>query len=154
MATPVIKYSDQITSWIKEKRQCRKCGRAYKPDKCTLNKPCHTCKEVRLTIRHETAQKTTSRVFRVQTSIKTVNVDRPVRPHGVMLEVCPFSFMALLATLKPVPFSMIVLKDVCYSKQQQRPHHTVHHNGKYRLVFNCSFQYNKRVLNECILLGH
>ena len=35
---------DQIVSWIQDKGRCWKCGRAHKPDDCTLRKPCHTCK--------------------------------------------------------------------------------------------------------------
>ncbi|XP_038075608.1 uncharacterized protein LOC119743278 [Patiria miniata] len=33
------------------------------------------------------------------------------------------------------------------------PHHTVEHNGKFRLVFNCSFQYQNQILNEHLLPG-
>ena len=33
------------------------------------------------------------------------------------------------------------------------PHHVVRHNGKHRLGFNCSFQHNGMVLNECLLPG-
>ncbi|XP_038045171.1 uncharacterized protein LOC119719752 [Patiria miniata] len=33
------------------------------------------------------------------------------------------------------------------------PHHTVYHNGKYRLVFNCSFRYNNQILNKHLLPG-
>ncbi|KAE8278171.1 hypothetical protein D5F01_LYC23759 [Larimichthys crocea] len=33
------------------------------------------------------------------------------------------------------------------------PHHLVEHNGKQRLVFNCSFQYQGQCLNDCLLPG-
>lgn len=33
------------------------------------------------------------------------------------------------------------------------PHHLVHHNGKNRLVFNCSYQFQGRNLNESLLPG-
>ena len=33
------------------------------------------------------------------------------------------------------------------------PHHTVEHNEKVRLVFNCSFQYHSQILNEHLLPG-
>ena len=33
------------------------------------------------------------------------------------------------------------------------PHHLVSHNGKHRLVFNCSFQYQGQTLNEHLLPG-
>lgn len=33
------------------------------------------------------------------------------------------------------------------------PHHLVKHNGKHRLVFNCSFHYQGQVLNEYLLPG-
>ena len=33
------------------------------------------------------------------------------------------------------------------------PHHVVHHNGKYRLVFNCSFPYHGQVLNKHLMPG-
>ncbi|XP_038054692.1 uncharacterized protein LOC119726911 [Patiria miniata] len=33
------------------------------------------------------------------------------------------------------------------------PHHTVENNGKFRLVFNCSFQYQNQILNEHLLPG-
>ncbi|XP_077374267.1 uncharacterized protein LOC144016825 [Festucalex cinctus] len=33
------------------------------------------------------------------------------------------------------------------------PHHLVHHNGKDRIVFNCSFQYKGQSLNEQLLPG-
>ncbi len=33
------------------------------------------------------------------------------------------------------------------------PHHMVHHNGKNRIVFNCSFQYRGQNLNELLLPG-
>ncbi|XP_026061422.1 uncharacterized protein LOC113045324 [Carassius auratus] len=33
------------------------------------------------------------------------------------------------------------------------PHHMVHHNGKNRIVFNCSFQYHGQNLNELLLPG-
>lgn len=33
------------------------------------------------------------------------------------------------------------------------PHHMVSHNGKDRLVFNCSFQYKGQSLNDCLLPG-
>ncbi|XP_038071933.1 uncharacterized protein LOC119740637 [Patiria miniata] len=81
--------TDQIVSWIQDKGRCWKCGRAHKPDECTLKKPCHTCKQVHLTVLHDAAHKTTSHVFRVQTSSLNVYVDRPIRPHGVMLKVVP-----------------------------------------------------------------
>ncbi|CAM4734302.1 unnamed protein product [Leuciscus chuanchicus] len=33
------------------------------------------------------------------------------------------------------------------------PHHMVHHNGKHRVVYNCSFQYQGHNLNEYLLAG-
>lgn len=33
------------------------------------------------------------------------------------------------------------------------PHHMVHHNGKNRIVYNCSFQFRGNNLNECLLPG-
>ncbi|KAJ8387655.1 hypothetical protein AAFF_G00152050 [Aldrovandia affinis] len=33
------------------------------------------------------------------------------------------------------------------------PHHIVQHNGKNRVVYNCSFQYQGHNLNELLLLG-
>ena len=33
------------------------------------------------------------------------------------------------------------------------PHHLVSHNGKHRVVFNCSFKYQGGNLNECLLAG-
>ncbi|KAL3979043.1 ATP-binding cassette, subfamily B (MDR/TAP), member 9 [Sarotherodon galilaeus] len=33
------------------------------------------------------------------------------------------------------------------------PHHMVHHNGKDRIVFNCSFTYKGQSLNDCLLPG-
>ncbi len=33
------------------------------------------------------------------------------------------------------------------------PHHMVHHNGKNRIDFNCSFQYRGQNLNELLLPG-
>lgn len=33
------------------------------------------------------------------------------------------------------------------------PHHIVHHNGKNRVVFNCSFSYQGQNLNELLLPG-
>ena len=79
--------TDQIVSWIQEKGRCWKCGRAHKPDECTLQKPCHSCKEVHLTVLHDAAQKATSHVYRIQTSNQEVFMDKPTRPHNIMLKV-------------------------------------------------------------------
>lgn len=33
------------------------------------------------------------------------------------------------------------------------PHHFIHHNGKVRVVFNCSFNYQQVCLNDNLLPG-
>ncbi|KAL4008256.1 hypothetical protein ACER0C_002108 [Sarotherodon galilaeus] len=41
----------------------------------------------------------------------------------------------------------------CSSESWYLPHHVVHHNNKARLVFNCSYQYNRLSLNSQLLPG-
>uniref|UniRef100_A0AAV2K5T4 Uncharacterized protein n=1 Tax=Knipowitschia caucasica TaxID=637954 RepID=A0AAV2K5T4_KNICA len=75
-----------FSAWIKG-RSCWRCGRNHPPEACTLKKPCHTCKQLHLTVLHEVSQPEPKRVLMVSTSPDTIYVDRPSRPQRVMLKL-------------------------------------------------------------------
>uniref|UniRef100_A0AAV2MI03 Uncharacterized protein n=1 Tax=Knipowitschia caucasica TaxID=637954 RepID=A0AAV2MI03_KNICA len=75
-----------VSAWIKG-RSCWRCGRNHPPEACTLKKPCHTCKQLHLTVLHEVSQPEPKQVLMVSTSPDTIYVDRPSRPQRVMLKL-------------------------------------------------------------------
>ena len=79
--------TDHIIKWIREHDRCWRYGQTHTADRCTLKKPCITCKELHLTILHDTAQRFTSTVLMTGSSPSAVYLDKPSRPHDVMLKV-------------------------------------------------------------------
>jgi len=78
---------DQVLKWLKDGKRCRKCGRNHTEDRCTLKRPCKTCKETHLTVLHESVQETKQKVYTVSLFPTKVYLDRPNRSQRVMLKV-------------------------------------------------------------------
>ncbi|KAG7457240.1 hypothetical protein JOB18_014039 [Solea senegalensis] len=79
--------TDQVLKWLKDGKRCRKCGRNHTEDRCTLKRPCKTCKETHLTVLHESVQETKRKVYTVSVLPTKVYLDRPNRSQRVMLKV-------------------------------------------------------------------
>lgn len=56
--------TEQVSMWLKDGKRCRKCGRNHTEDWCTLRHPCKVCKEMHLTVLHESVQITKWKVYR------------------------------------------------------------------------------------------
>ncbi|XP_076135495.1 uncharacterized protein LOC143118304 [Alosa pseudoharengus] len=94
----------ELRTWIEKNDRCYRCARCHKPDKCTLKKPCNTCKELHLTILHGIAHQlsTSSQspgnsatagilnvLARAPCAEDTLYIDQPNRSPRVMLKVVP-----------------------------------------------------------------
>lgn len=80
-------YTDQVLKWLQDGQRCWKCGRNHTEDRCTLKRPCKTCKEIHLTVLHESVQETKQKVYTVSLLPPKVYLDRPSRSQRVMLKV-------------------------------------------------------------------
>ncbi|XP_073764218.1 uncharacterized protein [Danio rerio] len=79
--------SDQIVTWIKEGNRCWRCGRTHAVETCNLKRPCKVCKELHLTVLHNTINDTSKAVLMVSMPSTRVYLDRPNRSPKVMLKV-------------------------------------------------------------------
>lgn len=82
--------TEQIRKWLEDGKRCRNCGRNHPENKCTLKRPCKTCKEVHLTVLHEAVQEPPqgpSKTYAVSLHPTKVYLDRPNRSPRVMLKV-------------------------------------------------------------------
>lgn len=50
--------AEKVSKWLKDGKRCQKCGRNHTEGWCTLRRPCKVCKEMHLTVLHESVQKT------------------------------------------------------------------------------------------------
>lgn len=78
---------NQIVKWIKDGNRCWKCGRSHAVESCNLKRPCKVCKELHLTVLHDSIQDTSKAVPTVSSSATKVYLDRPNRAQRVMLKV-------------------------------------------------------------------
>lgn len=79
--------TEQIVKWLEDGKRCRRCGRNHTTDQCTLKRPCKTCKEVHLTVLHESVQATKQVAATISLASTKVYLDRPNRSPKVMLKV-------------------------------------------------------------------
>ena len=78
---------NDVLKWINEKEICNKCGRLHKIDKCTLKRPCNTCKDIHLTILHDFNVNTSVTAMFTSCPSELLYMDKPNRSHKVMLKV-------------------------------------------------------------------
>ncbi len=79
--------TSQIVAWIKDSKHCWRCGRFHAVESCNLKRPCRICKELYLTVLHDSIKDTTSAVLTVSLPSTRVYLDRPNRTPRVMLKV-------------------------------------------------------------------
>nr|XP_017211837.1 uncharacterized protein LOC108190121 isoform X2 [Danio rerio]XP_017211839.1 uncharacterized protein LOC108190121 isoform X1 [Danio rerio] len=79
--------TDQIVSWITRDKRCWKCGRNHSVNTCNLKRPCKICKEIHLTILHDSIKDTSRAVLMVSLPSTQIYLDRPNRSQKVMLKV-------------------------------------------------------------------
>ncbi|KAI7805208.1 hypothetical protein IRJ41_001894 [Triplophysa rosa] len=77
----------QIITWIKEEKRCWRCGRNHAVETCNLKRPCSVCKEVHLTVLHDSVSDTSRAVLMVSSPSTRIYLDRPNRSPKVMLKV-------------------------------------------------------------------
>ncbi|KAK7877689.1 hypothetical protein WMY93_031608 [Mugilogobius chulae] len=77
----------EIKKWIQEGDRCCKCGRNHKATACTLKRPCKTCKEIHLTVLHDTIQELSQKVLMVSNQKSTVYIEKPRSPQRVLLKI-------------------------------------------------------------------
>ncbi len=77
----------QIITWIAEGKRCWKCGRNHSADSCNLKRPCKVCKELHLTVLHDSINDTSRAVLMVSLPSTQIYLDRPNRSQKVMLKV-------------------------------------------------------------------
>ncbi|XP_039534154.1 uncharacterized protein LOC120483252 [Pimephales promelas] len=77
----------QIITWITEGKRCWKCGRNHPVDSCNLKRPCKVCKELHLTVLHDSIRDTSKAVLMVSLPSTQIYLDRPNRSQKVMLKV-------------------------------------------------------------------
>ncbi len=79
--------TSQIVAWIKDSKRCWRCGRFHAVESCNLKRPCRICKELHLTVLHDSIKDTTNAVLIVSLPSTRVYLDRPNRTPRVMLKV-------------------------------------------------------------------
>ncbi|XP_059401385.1 uncharacterized protein LOC132132864 [Carassius carassius] len=79
--------TSQIVAWIKDSKHCWRCGRFHAVESCNLKRPCTICKELHLTVLHNSIKDTTSAILTVSLPSTRVYLDRPNRTPRVMLKV-------------------------------------------------------------------
>ncbi|XP_067270804.1 uncharacterized protein [Pseudorasbora parva] len=77
----------QIVTWITEGKRCWKCGRNHSVDSCNLKRPCKVCKELHLTVLHDSVKDASRAVLMVSLPSTQIYLDRPNRSQKVMLKV-------------------------------------------------------------------
>ncbi|XP_073718572.1 uncharacterized protein [Misgurnus anguillicaudatus] len=77
----------QIVTWITEGKRCWKCGRNHSVDSCNLKRPCKVCRELHLTVLHDSVKDTSKAVLLVSSPSTPIYLDRPNRSQKVMLKV-------------------------------------------------------------------
>ncbi|KAI2656414.1 Aspartyl/glutamyl-tRNA(Asn/Gln) amidotransferase subunit C [Labeo rohita] len=77
----------QIVAWIKDGKRCWRCGRFHAVESCNLKRPCKICKELHLTVLHDSISDTTRAVLTVSLPSTQIYLDRPNRTPRVMLKV-------------------------------------------------------------------
>nr|XP_055033759.1 uncharacterized protein LOC129422083 [Misgurnus anguillicaudatus] len=77
----------QVIAWIKEGKRCWRCGRNHAVEVCNLKRPCGVCKELHLTVLHDSVNDTSRAVLMVSLPPTRIYFDRPNRSPKVMLKV-------------------------------------------------------------------
>jgi len=77
--------TSQIVTWIKDGKHCWRCGRSHAVEACNLKRPCKVCKELHLTILHDSINDTSRAVLMVSLPPTRIYLDRPNRSPKVML---------------------------------------------------------------------
>ncbi|XP_073789840.1 uncharacterized protein [Danio rerio] len=77
----------QVTTWIREGKRCWRCGRTHDVGVCNLKRLCSVCKELHLTVLHDSVQDTSRAVLMVSLPPTRIYLDRPNRSPKVMLKV-------------------------------------------------------------------
>ncbi len=79
--------TSQIVAWIKDRKRCWRCGQFHAVESCNLKRPCRICKELHLTVLHDSIKDTTNAVLIISLPSTRVYLDRPNRTPRVMLKV-------------------------------------------------------------------
>ncbi|XP_052412579.1 uncharacterized protein LOC127957915 [Carassius gibelio] len=77
----------QIITWIKEGKRCWRCGRTHAVEVCNLKRTCGVCKELHLTVLHDSVDDTSRAVLMVSLPPTRIYLDHPNHSPKVMLKV-------------------------------------------------------------------
>lgn len=77
----------QVVKWIRDGKRCFRCGRNHAVEDCNLKRPCKVCKELHLTILHDSVQQIQTSINLATTPPARVYLDRPNRSQHVILKV-------------------------------------------------------------------